>query len=148
MNSATTVYEPTGEQSAFIHSFEAGILPNTDFKHVDHVRLAWLYLRIYPTPEALALFSAGIKRFAAANGHADLYHETITWAFLFIINERIAEFGRDHSWKEFRLENEDLIENGRGVLERYYSGDVLHTDSARRVFLMPAREEPARQKGS
>ena len=28
---------------------------------------------------------------------------------------------------------------GRGVLERYYSGDVLHTDSARRVFLMPER---------
>ena len=92
-----------------------------------------------PTAEALARFSEGIKRFAAAQGHAGLYHETITWAFLFIINERIGRFEREHSWKEFSAENGDLLENGRGVLGRYYPGDVLHSDAARRVFLMPER---------
>lgn len=134
---ATRGYEPTGEQSTFIQSFEAGTLPGTAFKHVDHVRLAWLYLQIHPTDEALTRFSRGIRRFAAANGQADLYHETVTWAFLFIINERIGRFGRDHTWKEFSERNQDLIENGRDVLGRYYSGDLLHTDIARRVFLMP-----------
>ena len=114
-------------------------LPNTDFRHADHVRLTWLYLRKYPLLEALDRFIVGLKRFAASKGHASLYHETITWAFVLIVNERIERFGRDHTWPEFEERNGDLIRDGRAVLGGFYSAEVIESDLARRVFLMPDR---------
>ena len=75
-------YEPTAEEATFIDRFEDCTLPNTAFRHADHVRLTWLYLRMYSLLEALDRFVGGLKRFAASNHHASLYHETITWAFV------------------------------------------------------------------
>ena len=74
----------------FVSSFEDRTLPAAAFHHRDHVRLAWIYLRRHSALEALARFAEGLKRFAAFNGHPGLYHETITWAYLFLIHERMA----------------------------------------------------------
>src|SRR6185503_15445544 len=58
------------------------------FHHPDHVRVAFAYLRVMPLLDAIGRFTAALRRFAAAQGKPRLYHETITWAFLFIIHER------------------------------------------------------------
>jgi hypothetical protein len=47
------------------------------------VRLAFEYLCRYSAVEALGKFSAALQRFAAAQGKAQRYHETITWAYCF-----------------------------------------------------------------
>ena len=86
----------------FIARFEDGTLANESFHHCDHVRVAFLYLSHYPALEALERFSTSLRRFAAANGKPDLYHETITWAFVLLIRERLARGGCRQAWPEFR----------------------------------------------
>ena len=54
----------TAEEQAFIEAFEACTLPPDRFRHRDHVRLGWLYFRLYPVPAALARYVEGLKRFA------------------------------------------------------------------------------------
>jgi hypothetical protein len=122
----------------FLRSFEDCTLPNTSFHHRDHVRLGWLYLRQLPALEALARFTEGLKRFATANGKPGLYHETITWAYLLLIHERMARDETD-SWKDFAQRNPDLLVWNPSVLDRYYEKETLGSELARRVFVLPDR---------
>ena len=109
-----------------------------EFHHHDHVRVAFAYLRTMPLLDALRAFTAALRRFAAAQGKPQLYHETITWAFLFIIHERMAQApGAD--WEAFIAQNDDLLRWKPSVLERYYPGEVLQSELARRVFVLPVR---------
>jgi len=124
-----------------IQGFEACTLANAEFHHRDHVRLARAYLQRYPVLEALARFANGLRRFAAANGRPGLYHETITWAYLFLIHERLAAASAGESWEDFAARNADLLTWNPSVLDRYYERETLFSDRARRLFVMP---EPAR----
>src|ERR1051326_3298590 len=74
----------------FIQRFEADAIPENSFHHTDHVQLAFAYLSEFPPLEALQKFSAALKRFATARGKSQLYHETITHAYFFLIRERMA----------------------------------------------------------
>jgi hypothetical protein len=119
----------------FIRCFETDTLPG-EFHHEDHVRLAFAYLCEFPPLEALQRFSSALKRYAAARGKTQLYHETITHAYFFLIRERMARGGRQ-SWEEFSGNNPDLLVWRNGVLARYYRKSTLHSDLARSVFLFP-----------
>lgn len=131
----------TTEEQAFIEAFEGGTLPSGCFHHRDHVLLAWLYLHLYPVPAALARFVAGLKRFAHAHGKDDLYHETITYAFVFLINERMERDGRQGSWDAFAARNIDLVTEGKALLALYYRAETLGSDLARKVFVMPEPQQ-------
>ena len=123
----------------FLAAFEAGTLPEERFHHPDHVRAAWLLLREEAPAAALARFSSALKRFAAAKGKTRLYHETITWAYVLIINERVQRAGGGLEWEEFASANPDLLTWRPSVLERYYTPETLGSDLARSVFLLPDR---------
>ena len=123
----------------FIERFEAATLPNAGFHHRDHIRVAWLYLRRYPAIEALAKFSESLKHFAASNGKPNLYHETITWAYVLLIHERIQRNGREQSWAQFVESNSDLFDWKNSILKAYYLDATLRTEFARRVFVLPDR---------
>ena len=127
----------------FLEAFENCSLPEGAFHHRDHVRLAWLYLRRLPPAAALAKFSDGLRRFAASIGKAGLYHETITWAYLLLIGERIERGGRGQTWAEFAAKNSDLLTWKPSILDGYYSRETLASDLARRVFVLPDRVSPA-----
>jgi hypothetical protein len=71
-------------------NFEKGIAPPDGFHHRDHVLVAFLYLQKYPATEALARFAAALQNFARANGKPQLYHETITWAYIALIHQRMT----------------------------------------------------------
>ena len=117
--------------------FEDGTLPNESFHHRDHVRAAFLYLTKYPILEALELFSKTLRRFAEAHGKPQLYHETITWAYVFLIRERMARAGKNQGWDEFARNNPDLLAWKDGILTRYYRAETLTSDLARAVFVLP-----------
>jgi hypothetical protein len=125
----------TGDE--LIEQFENCTLPLESFRHKDHVHVAFLYLRNCPILEALERFSMSLKRFAAAKGKADLYNETITWAFLLIIRERMARAGSQQSWAGFRACNEDLLSWENSVLKKYYREETLTSDLAKRIFVFP-----------
>jgi hypothetical protein len=113
-------------------------LPAAEFHHEQHVQVAWHFVRRHGMPQALAEFTAAIKRFADAKGATGLYHQTITWAFLLLIAERQARCEAD-SWEAFAGANPDLLTWRPSVLERYYSSEVLQSDLARTVFIFPDR---------
>jgi hypothetical protein len=119
--------------------FEDCSLGNESFHHSDHVRMAFLYLRTYPALEALQRFSTSLIRFATAHGKPGLYHETITWAFMLLIRERMARTGRPQTWTEFVACNGDLLSWNENILKKYYHDETLHSDLARNIFLFPDR---------
>jgi hypothetical protein len=122
---------------ALLERFVDTSLPAEEFHHAQHVHVAWMFVCRYGMPGALGEFTTAIKRFAAAKGAHGLYHETITWAFLLLIAERQARTPAD-TWDDFAAANPDLLCWKPSVLEKYYPGDVLKSDLARRVFVMPA----------
>lgn len=120
----------------WIENFEKDADPSAPFHHADHVRLAFAYLHECPVFEALTRFSTALKRYAAARGKTQLYHETITWAYFFLIHERMAR-GGELSWEEFELQNPDLFEWQGGILNGYYAEGTLKSDLAKRIFVLP-----------
>lgn len=122
-----------------IAKFEGGAVSAKDFHHADHVRLAFAYLKEYPVLEALGRFANALKRFATAQGKENLYHETITWAYLLLIRERLARTSVRPEWEEFAAANGDLLHWKPGILNSYYTEETLGSDLARSVFLFPDR---------
>ena len=132
------------DDATLLREFEDGTLPSSAFHHREHVRVAWLYLKTEPPLAALARFATGLQRFAAAHGHAGLYHETITWAYLLLIRERMEREGTGAgTWEEFAESNPDLLSWKPSILDRYYQPETLGSELARRVFVLPDRASPS-----
>jgi hypothetical protein len=132
----------TGED--LIQQFEEGTTRPDTFHHADHVRLAFEYLSRYSVLEALQRFADALRRFAAAQGKAERYHQTITWAYLLLIHERIARASggqecRVQTWEEFAAHNPDLFLWKGGVLNTLYRQETLDSDLARHTFVFPDR---------
>jgi hypothetical protein len=121
-----------------VEGFESCTLPG-GFHHADHVRLAHIYLGRLPMLEVLGKLSDGLAALARARGHAGRYHQTITWANVFLIQERLLRADRRQSWRQFAEENADLLDWQSPILERYYWSGTLNSPLARQTFLMPDR---------
>ncbi|HSR51652.1 MAG TPA: hypothetical protein VLV83_12555 [Acidobacteriota bacterium] len=119
-----------------IGALEDLTLSPEDFGHVNHVRAAWTYLSRLPLDRALVRFRETLKRFAKHIGKPDLYHETITAAYFYLIHERMQGY-EDESWQAFRRRNPDLLRWKGGLLERLYSPRRLQSELARRHFILP-----------
>jgi hypothetical protein len=120
-----------------LQRFEAGSLPPGGFHHADHVKVVWLYLQRYPVAEVLTRLAAGLQALARATGKPHLYHETITWAYVLLIHERMARTGPDQSWAEFSQTHPDLLNWTDSLVRGYYREETLRSDLARRVFVFP-----------
>lgn len=125
-----------------IRRFESGAIAPVAFKHADHIRVAWHYLQEMPLVEALPRYGRGLLALATRAGRPDRYHETITWAFMFVIHERILE-APNAEYEMFSDRNPDLFEWPGGPLGRYYRPETLQSERARRSFVMPDRIEGA-----
>jgi hypothetical protein len=134
------------DDEALLQAFESCALPGADFGHKEHVRVAWLCVTREPTFEAAALrFCTNLRRFAHALGKGDRYHETITWAFLAIVNERRHVNGAP-DFDAFAAKNADLFAPDLAALHALYDRETLRSDMARRVFVLPGsspRSRPA-----
>ncbi len=123
-----------------LQAFEACTLPASEFHHAEHVQVAFLYLKKYPILIALDRFSASLKRFAAAVGKPDLYHETITWAFMLLIQERLAQINAakdDVGWEDFAKANPEILDWKTNILRKYYRAETLASPLAKAIFVMP-----------
>jgi hypothetical protein len=126
------------DDEALVRSFEAGEVPEGGFRHAQHVRVAWYYLTRSPLPAALERFCTALKRFAVAQGKPDLYHETVTTAYVLLISERIDRTA-PADWDSFAAANPDLLRWKPSILERYYTTETLSSNRAKRTFVMPDR---------
>jgi hypothetical protein len=125
-----------------LERFEACTLPADAFHHQDHVRLTLLYLSRYPMLEVLGRLSAGLSALARARGRPERYHETITWAYVFLVRERMARTGSESDWPDFAAIHGDLLDWKDNILRRYYRDETLLSDLARKTFVLPDRVLP------
>jgi hypothetical protein len=121
-----------------IERFENCTLPKECFSHREHVRVVWVYLGRYSLLDVLARFSERLKNYASAQGRADLYHETITWSYTFLIHERMAR-GGERAWEEFARNNADLLSWKESILNHYYCEETLRSELAKKTFVFPDR---------
>ncbi len=122
-----------------IAQLEACTLPENQFHHDNHVHAAWLYLTRFPAAEAIARFSQALRCYAASRGKPNRYHETITWSYLLIVNERIHRSEPAATWEQFAAAHPDLFDWKNSILLKYYREQTLESGLARRVFVMPDR---------
>lgn len=121
----------------FIAQLEACTLPEDQFHHADHLHAAWLYLMQFSATDAITRFSKALRSYAASLGKADRYHETITWAYLLLLNERIRRSEPSATWEQFAAAHPDLFDWKNSILLRYYRRETLDSALARQTFLMP-----------
>lgn len=121
------------ENSKFVNSFINGLIEPQDFTHREHIRAAFCLLKNKPFLESCIAMRDGLKILAFKAGKPNLYHETITVAFMAIISERISS-NRGLNYIEFMARNDDLT--NQTILGRYYSKAALESTIAREQFLL------------
>jgi hypothetical protein len=120
----------------FLRLLESCELPEKDFGHTAHVRAAYLYLKEYDFAEALKRIRRAIRNYVQHLGKPDRYHETITVAYLALIQQHICERGDGGGWPAFARQNAELFQPD--LLQRFYSRAQLDSEMARRIFVLPA----------
>ena len=125
----------------FARAFEDGSVTPAEFTHLAHVRVAWVYLNEAASVEdALARMRDAIRRFAAAAGASQKYHETVTVLWMRLLADvrargaagELADVLRTHpalADKELPLQ--------------YYTRERLFSDEARAAWVEPDRQSLA-----
>ena len=121
-----------------IEAIDSKSLPLQGFTHAQHVRLAWACLRRHPLLTAMKEFRRLLQAYAAHNGKPNLYHETVTFAYLLLVYERIARTPHISDWNVFSAEHADLLSFRDGPLFQFYPPEVLQDPAARAHFVLPA----------
>lgn len=121
----------------FLASFERLEIPGTEFRHKDHIRLAWIYLRDSNFADGAARFCDKFRIYVCHVGAGSKYHETITWFYLVTVFERISKGPATSRWEDFARSNNDLLDSGMGVLRVRYRNETLYNPLARRIFVLP-----------
>ena len=123
----------------FTNAFEACLIPAADWKHRSHLKIAYLYLREHSFAEALNRIRAGIQRLNATTNTPDAldrgYHETMTVAWLKLVEFTLNEYGPAATADEFIDAQEHLL--NRKALRFFYSRDHILTWKAKTEFVPP-----------
>jgi hypothetical protein len=119
----------------FLAAFEDCTLPAAEWTHRAHVRMAWICLSAGNSFEAvMAKVRGGIQRLnLVVLGKPEGYHETITYAFLRLIDAALREETADGTFESFCRRHPSLL--SPHVLLRYYSKDLLSSPKARREIV-------------
>jgi hypothetical protein len=122
-----------GEGTDF-EMFLRGEIDPRGFSHVEHVRMAFQVLGRYDFAEAAFRFSRALRIITRSAGKPEIFHQTLTIAFLALIAERMH--ARAYSdFDAFAAANQDLM--SRSALARWYSPQRLASDAARATFVLP-----------
>lgn len=123
----------------FLRAFEECILPFEEWKHRAHLKVAYLYLRRLPYEEALAKARANIQRYNAATNTPETlergYHETITVAWMKLVQFTLREYGPAASADEFLDAQEHLL--NRKALRFFYTREHLISWRAKAQWVEP-----------
>ena len=127
------------DSNVAILGFENGSLDPAQFNHRLHLELAWRYLQRDGFPEGALNFRRQLQSYVAKVGAQSKYHETITWAYLVLLNEELSlRSPAGESFDDMIQRRPDLLDHRNGPIARCYSKAQLDSAEARRVFLFPA----------
>jgi hypothetical protein len=123
------------EEDAFLRSFENCEYSNEKFKHADHIRLTWVYIRRLGVIGAEERIGASIYKFAASLGHPEKYHETITRAWFRLVYGAYCTTPDIADFAKFIASHLSLLDPK--ALLTFYSPERLFSEEARWRWLEP-----------
>lgn len=125
--------------ATFLGRFERCELPEAEWTHIAHIRVAWICLSTLPADDALQRIRTSILRYnTEVLQRRHKYHETVTVAYTRIVAARIRA---GESWEDFARRIDDLLDTEVPLLLRYYSKNRLFSNAARDGFLEPDLEK-------
>lgn len=117
-----------------LERFEKRRIPAPDFRHLDHIQVAFEILDKYDFFHACARYASTIQAMVESVGAPGKFNATITVAFMSVIAERKSQMeGVD--FESFIAANLDLLD--RNALRGWYTKERLNSPAARHQFLMP-----------
>ena len=120
----------------FLAAFESCSLRPAEFRHRDHLRLAYIYLTLHELDAALSVMRTGLHRFLAHVGAPpSKYHETVTRAWLLAVEHFMREAAPTASFEEFAAAAPRLF--AHDAMETHYTPELLWSDIARQRFVEP-----------
>ncbi len=123
----------------FLRQFEDCTFPEEQWRHRQHVKAAYLYLRQFPLPDAIEHIRAAIKRYNAAHQVPESidrgYHETITQAWMRLVNFILSKYGPKETADEFCDQHPELSQ--MKVLRLFYSPELLMSPQAKAEYVEP-----------
>jgi hypothetical protein len=129
----------TDADAQFLRAFEDCTLPFEQWKHRAHLRVAYLYLRELSFDDALAKVRTNIRRYNDATNTPESiergYHETMTVAWMRLVEFTLREFGPAAGSDEFLDAQEQLL--NRKALRFFYSRERLISWQAKAEFVAP-----------
>jgi hypothetical protein len=136
---------PSGTQhlsdEQFVQSFESLKLANNQFRHYDHVRLTWIYLRHtarrgdLDVERTIKRMAQGIRAFALHHGAVEKYHETITRAFVYLVAAHLRKTPELCDFTDFAAAHTSLFD--KDLPFAFYSKARLMSSEARAGWLEP-----------
>lgn len=119
-------------------AFGSATLPEKEWTHRAHLRVAWLHSGRFALDEAHILMRVGIIRLNASQGLVETaargYHETITRVWLALVRARMTDVPAASSLAFLDACGDRL---GKDALLKYYSRERLVSVEARARFVEP-----------
>ena len=116
-------------------ALERGEIANEDFRHASHLHVAWVYLaESSSVMQAANKMRETLRRFAAAAGKPQKYHETITLFWLQLL-ARVQATSCAERLEEVVCAHPQLLEKNFPLA--YYSSERLFSDEARTSWVEP-----------
>jgi len=141
--------ETADSNSDVLTAFERGTLDPVQFNHRLHLSLAWTYLQRDGFPEGALHFRRHLRAYVAKVGAEGKYHETITWAYLALLNEELSlRSPRGESFDTMIQRRPDLLDHRNGAIACCYRKAQLDSPDARRVFLLPTIDMSGEERAS
>jgi hypothetical protein len=129
-------YENTDEILALVKSFETGTISRAEWRHAEHLTVAFYYLSHHDYETSLTKMRDGIFNLLRSFG-VDLskempYHETLTIFWM----RTVAEFERSKNGASMLDKANQLVEKfDKDYPLRFYSRERLFSDAARAGFV-------------
>ena len=118
----------------------AAILPQTtgpsgQFRHRQHINLAFYAVRRYGMPDAVGVICGWIRQIAAYERAPQKYHYTVSRAWVEAVAYHVAEDPGCDDFEDFAARNPALLD--KRLLSRHYLSSTLASVAARSGWVEP-----------
>ena len=123
------------DNDSFTEAFENCQYPADRFRHLDHIRLAWIYIQRFGAPAAEDRIERSILCFARSLGHEEKYHATITKAWMGLVHQACCATPDIDTFDRFLSSHPWLAD--KRTLHLFYSETILSSAKARQTWIEP-----------
>jgi hypothetical protein len=119
----------------FLRAFFSLALPNSEFHHRDHVRLAWLAIRRHGAAQAEEVVTDGIQKFAEHHSHGPAYHDTMTRFWVRLVAHTVSDRPEIADFDELLAAYPLLLDKNAPL--RHWSRQAMFAPDARAAWREP-----------